>query len=89
MLTFLQKKIFGTNSDKSIKSYMPLVNQINALESSMANLDQDGCQQKTAELKTRFQNGQSLDELLPEAFALVRRAAQNNLGQRNFDVPRL
>ena len=86
MLTFLQKKIFGTNSDKSIKSYMPLVNQINALESSMANLDQDGCQQKTAELKTRFQNGQSLDELLPEAFALVRRAAQNTLGQRHFDV---
>ncbi|OGH00224.1 MAG: preprotein translocase subunit SecA [Candidatus Lambdaproteobacteria bacterium RIFOXYD1_FULL_56_27] len=86
MLDYLSKKIFGTHSDKELKTYRPLVEKINRLEASFETLDQTQAQQKVVEFKQRVAQGESLDSLLPEAFALVRKAAQATLGQRHFDV---
>jgi len=86
MLDSLSKKIFGTHSDKELKSYRSLVDQINKIEPNFTDLTQEQAQAKVAEFKERYQQGETLDQLLPEAFALVRRAAQVTLGQRHFDV---
>ena len=86
MLDYLSKKIFGTHSDKELKTYRPLVEKINRLEATFDALDQAQAQQKVVEFKERIAKGESLDSLLPEAFALVRKAAQATLGQRHFDV---
>ena len=82
----LTKKVFGTPNDRKVKATRPLVQKINDLEPEFEKLSDEGIKQKTDELKTRALNGESLDDLLPEAFANCREAARRALGLRAFDV---
>ena len=82
----LAKKVFGTPNDRKIKATRPLVDQINALEPEVEVLDDAGIIAKTAEFKQRVADGESLDALLPEAFAVCREAAKRALGLRAFDT---
>ena len=82
----LAKKIFGTPNDRKIKATLPLVAKINALEPDFQKLSDDEIKQKTEELAKRAKEGESLDDLLPEAFANCREAAHRALGLRAFDV---
>ena len=82
----LAKKVFGTPNDRMVKSARPLVEKINALEPEFQKLTEAGIKAKTAELQQRAQGGESLDDLLPEAFANCREAARRALGLRAFDV---
>ncbi len=82
----LSRKIFGTANDRKVKAVRPVVDQINALEDQVAALDDAGLIARTEALKTRAANGESLDALLPEAFANCREAAKRALGLRAFDV---
>ncbi len=86
MLNTMIKKIFGTKSDRDIKRLMPLVEQINALEASIHPLSDEDLKQKTAEFKERLTQGATLDDILPEAFAVVREAAIRTMGLRHYDV---
>ena len=78
--------LFGSPEEKLLKSWRPLVEQINALELSLEKLSPEELLGKTLELKDNLKNGKSLEDILPEAFALVREAAKRTLGQRHFDV---
>src|SRR6056297_3790858 len=80
------KKIFGTANDRKIKATRPLVAKINALEPEFEALSDAGLIEKTAEFKARVENGESLDAILPEAFANCREGARRALGLRAFDV---
>lgn len=82
----LAKKVFGTPNDRKIKSVRPLVAKINALEPEFAALTDDQLIERTRALQARAQGGESLDDLLPEAFANCREAARRALGLRAFDV---
>ena len=82
----LAKKVFGTPNDRKIKATRPLIAQINGLEETFAKLSDDGLKDKTEELRKRALGGESLDALLPEAFANVREAAKRALGLRAFDT---
>ena len=83
----LARKVFGTPNDRMVKSARPLVARINALEPEFAALDDDGIKAKTVAFQKRVQEGgESLDDLLPEAFANCREAAKRALGLRAFDV---
>jgi len=86
MIAKLLKKIFGSRNDRLIKQYRGIVARINALEEATARLSDTELQNKTTEFKQRFANGESLDTLLPEAFAVVREAGKRVLGMRHFDV---
>ncbi len=80
------KKIFGTPNDRKIKATQPLVEKINALEPEFEALSDQGLLDKSQEFKQRIEAGESLDDLLPEAFANCREAARRALGLRAFDV---
>src|SRR6056297_114657 len=80
------KKIFGTANDRKIKATRPLVAKINALEPEFEALSDAELIEKTAEFKARVQNGESIDAILPEAFANCREGARRALGLRAFDV---
>ena len=80
------KKIFGTPNDRKIKATRPLVEKINALEPEFEALSDEGLIEKTQEFKKRIEEGESLDSLLPEAFANCREGARRALGLRAFDV---
>ncbi|MEM1372006.1 MAG: DEAD/DEAH box helicase, partial [Pseudomonadota bacterium] len=82
----LAKKVFGTPNDRKVKSVRPLVEKINALEPEFEALSDDGLIEKTRTLSQRAKGGESLDDLLPEAFANCREAARRALGLRAFDV---
>ncbi|MEH6674290.1 preprotein translocase subunit SecA [Sulfitobacter sp.] len=82
----LAKKVFGTPNDRKIKATRPLVEQINALEDEFLALTDDGLKQKTEELRKRANDGESLEDLLPEAFANCREGARRTLGLRAFDT---
>ncbi|MDG1129604.1 preprotein translocase subunit SecA [Rhodobacteraceae bacterium EhC02] len=82
----LAKKVFGTPNDRKIKSVRPLVEKINALELEFQALSDQGLIDKTSELKARLQNGETLDAVLPEAFANCREGARRALGLRAFDT---
>ncbi|TGD43195.1 preprotein translocase subunit SecA [Pseudotabrizicola sediminis] len=82
----LTRKVFGTPNDRKVKSVRPLVAQINALEPEFAALSDEGLKEKTQALAKRAQSGESLDALLPEAFANCREGAKRALGLRAFDV---
>ncbi len=82
----LARKAFGTPNDRKVKATRPLVAKINALEPDFKALSDEGIRQKTAEFKERFAKGESLDDLLPEAFANCREAARRALGLRAFDT---
>lgn len=82
----IAKKVFGTPNDRKIKATRPLVAQINALEPEFEKLSDDEIKMRTAELGKRADAGESLDDLLPEAFANCREAARRTLGLRAFDT---
>jgi len=82
----IAKKVFGTTNDRKIKAVRPTVDKINALEPEFAALDDAGLIAKTQELKARVAGGESLDDVLVEAFANCREAARRALGLRAFDV---
>lgn len=80
------KTIFGDEAKKYLKSIAPLVKKINDLEPSLTDLGNESFPQKTAELKARLEKGETVDDILPEAFALVREAAKRMRGERHYDV---
>lgn len=82
----LARQVFGTPNDRKIKSTRPIVDRINTLESEFQALSDQGLIDKTQEFKERIANGESLDDMLPEAFANCREAAVRSLGLRAFDV---
>ncbi|MBM3511169.1 MAG: preprotein translocase subunit SecA [Alphaproteobacteria bacterium] len=86
MLGNLAKRLFGTANDRVLKRLEKNVARINALEPAMQALADDAFPAKTAEFKQRLADGAPLDDLLPEAFAVVREAARRTLGERPFDV---
>jgi len=65
-------KVFGTHNERELKTLMPIINQIEALEDDYRKLSDDELKAKTVEFKERLQNGETLDEILPEAFAAAR-----------------
>ncbi|HDZ78397.1 MAG TPA: preprotein translocase subunit SecA, partial [Gammaproteobacteria bacterium] len=80
------KKIFGSRNQRLIKKFNKSVDQINTLESSVESLDDAALLARTDEFRKRYKDGESLDALLPEAFATVREAARRSLGMRHFDT---
>ena len=86
MVSGLIKKIFGSRNDRLLKQYRKTVNQINALEPEFQVLSNEQLQAKTAELKGLLAANQTLDDILPQAFALVREASKRTLKMRHFDV---
>ncbi|MBF0301994.1 MAG: preprotein translocase subunit SecA [Desulfamplus sp.] len=86
MVFQLLTKIFGSNNDRAIKKIMPLIEQINALEPDIQKLTDQQMADKTLEFKERIAKGETLDDILPEAFALVREASLRTLKMRHFDV---
>ncbi len=85
MLGFL-KKIIGTKNEREINRLMPVVEQINSLEPSISVLSDEQLKDKTPEFKSRLASGETLDDILPEAFAVVREASRRVLKMRHFDV---
>ncbi len=85
MANFLTK-IFGTHSSRELKKIYPIANKVDALEEQFKKLTDQELRAKTAEFKTRYQNGETLDDLLPEAFATCREAAWRVLGLRHYRV---
>ena len=83
------KKIFKSNEEKAVSSWRPLVDRINSYEESYSALSLEELKAKTPEFKERLSKGATLDDLLPEAFALVREVSRRTLGQRHFDVQML
>ncbi len=86
MLGALARSLFGSANDRVVKGFDRTVAKINALEAEFAALSDDDLRGKTAAFRARLEKGETLDNLLPEAFATVREGAKRTLGQRHFDV---
>ncbi|OEU48669.1 MAG: preprotein translocase subunit SecA [Desulfobulbaceae bacterium S3730MH12] len=86
MIGKLLTKVFGSSNDRLLKQINPLVTQINGLENEIQPLDDGALAAKTVEFKERLEKGEPLDDLLPEAFAVIREAAWRVLGERHYDV---
>jgi len=86
MASTLVRKIFGSRNDRQVKKYRKTVKQINNLEPEFESLSDEQLGAKTIEFRERFDQGESLDVLLPEAFATVREVGKRVLGMRHFDV---
>jgi preprotein translocase subunit SecA len=86
MIGSIIKKFVGSKNERELKRLQPLVEQINALEPRMLALDDAALAAQTVEFRARLERGATLDELLPEAFAVVREAGRRVLGMRHFDV---
>ena len=82
----IMKKIFKSYSEKEVKRVMPIVNKINGMEEEISKLSDHELRGKTDYFKNRLANGETLDDILPEAFAVVREASKRALGMRHFDV---
>ena len=82
----LIQKIFGTHSEREIKRILPLVDRIEALEPEYEKLSDEALRAKTAEFKNRLKNGETLDDILVEAYATVREASKRTIGLRHFRV---
>ena len=82
----LLKKLFKTRSQKELKKIQPLVDKILSMEEEYAALSEDALKGKTAEFKQRLSKGETLDDLLPEAFAAIREAAWRVLGMKPYPV---
>ena len=82
----LAKKIFGSSNDRKVKTLLGRAQAINALEPQFKALSDEALQEKTQEFKARLADGQSLDDIMNEAFATVREASRRVLGQRHYDV---
>ncbi len=86
MFTSIAKSLFGDSNERVLKKFYPVIEQINSLEQKIEALDKDEIVKHSKVLRERATAGEDLDELLPEAFALVREAAKRTIGQRHFDV---
>jgi preprotein translocase subunit SecA len=86
MIGPLLKKIVGSKNDRELKRLQPLVERVNAHEAQIESLSDQALREKTIEFRDRLEQGEALDNLLPEAFAVVREAARRVLGMRHFDV---
>src|ERR1700704_727540 len=86
MLDTLLAKVVGTQNERELKRLRPIVGEVNALESTIKALSDEQLRKKTSEFRERFKNGETLDDLLPEAFAVVREAGRRVLNMRHFDV---
>lgn len=86
MLGKIARKIFGSANDRFVKKQYRTVNQINALEPDFIKLSDEELKAKTDEFRRRLKNGETLDDILPEAFATVREASKRVMGQRHYDV---
>ena len=86
MLVRLLNILFGSNNDRELKRLKPQVDQANAFETSLQPLDDEGLAEKTETFKKRLEAGETLDDLLPEAFAVCREMSKRKLGMRPFDV---
>lgn len=86
MATNFLTKIFGSRNDRLLKQYRAVASKINALESSIASLSDEQLQAKTQEFRGRLRNGEVLDALIPEVFAVVREASKRVMKMRHFDV---
>jgi len=80
------KKVFGTKNDREIKRFMPVVEEINGLEPELEKLTDAELREKTVEFRQRLDDGETLDDLLPEAFAATREASRRTIGLRHFDA---
>ena len=80
------KKIVGSKNERELKRLWPIVEKIGAMEPEMVKLSDDQLRNKTVQLKERFARGETLDLILPEAFAVCREAGKRALGMRHFDV---
>ena len=86
MLNNLLTSVFGSRNDRLLSQLQKTVNKINALEPSMEALSDEEIKAKTPEIKQRIEQGESLDKILPEAFAVCREASKRVLGMRHFDT---
>ena len=86
MISNVLTKVFGSRNQRLLKQMNKLVEQINALEGEYEALDDEALREKTGEFKQRVSDGQTLEDLIPEAFAIVREASKRSLGLRHFDV---
>jgi preprotein translocase subunit SecA len=86
MISTLLRKIFGSRNDRLLKRYMQTVRAINSLEPEIEKLSDEDLRAKTEQFKQRFANGETLDQLLPDAFAVVREAGKRALNMRHFDM---
>jgi preprotein translocase subunit SecA len=86
MISTILRAVFGTKHERDVKRMQPIVAQINALEPEIQTLDDGGLAAKTDEFRKRVADGETLDALLPEAFAVCREAARRRVGMRHFDV---
>jgi len=86
MVTGILKKIFGSRNDRLLKQYFKIVDEINGLEAGLQKLPDDELKARTPAFKERLAKGETLDDLLPEAFAVCREASRRELGMRHFDV---
>ena len=86
MFGSLAKSLFGSSNDRAVKNLQPLISKINGLEEGLSRKDDTALRAITGKLRDRLENGETKDDLLAEAFALVREAAKRTLGQRHFDV---
>ena len=79
-------KLLGSKQDRDLKSFQPIIDAVNQQEAETKRLSDAQLQSKTANFREKLDAGASLDDLLPEAFAVVREAAMRTLGQRHYDV---
>jgi preprotein translocase subunit SecA len=86
MIGIILKKIIGTKNERELKRIQSLVDKINALETGISGLADEQLRAKTSELKKRLEGGETLDDILPDAFAVVRETSKRVLGMRHFDV---
>jgi preprotein translocase subunit SecA len=86
MFNFILTKIFGSVNDRIVKSYNPIIEEINSFEYEISKLSDYDLKNKTQYFKKELQNGKKLDDILPEAFAVVREASKRVLNMRHFDV---
>ncbi|MGB5420946.1 MAG: preprotein translocase subunit SecA [Desulfobacterales bacterium] len=86
MLSSFLTKVFGSKNERELKKLQPIIEQINALETDLRALSDDQLKGHTAKFKERLHNDEPLDDLLPEAFAVVREASRRTLNMRHFDV---
>ncbi len=86
MISFIVKKIFGSVNDRIIKSYQPIIDEVNSLEGVISKLSNEELRDKTKEFRARLNQGQTFEDITAEAFCVVREASKRTLKMRHFDV---
>jgi preprotein translocase subunit SecA len=86
MFKTIINSIFGSQNEREIKKMQPIIEAVNGYEPEISKLSDEQLKAKTAEFRERLGKGEALDDLLPEAFAVVREASKRTLGLRHFDV---